>query len=201
MDIPDWLSLFPFPDWSGRALSCWMKQCKDGSLNEPYIQPGILVQWTSRFPIVYASLIWLGISRATPWKWNSLVHSTLFLSECIFEPEKQRGCNREAPVCSSRMTWNLIQFISHREPSQRILSDLVREDRQGVVTNTNHRNPLFQDICGYVWPLYLGGFRGGNFINFIVHEKNYSPDSMAGEDEGKSGYFQCAVHLPVDKWN
>ncbi len=24
---------------------------------------------------------------------------------------------------------------------------------------------------------------------------------MAGEDEGKSGYFQCAVHLPVDKWN
>ncbi len=24
----------------------------------------------------------------------------------IFEPEKQRGCYREAPVCSSRMPWN-----------------------------------------------------------------------------------------------
>ncbi len=34
---------------------------------------------------------------------------------------------------------------------------------------------------------------------FVVHEKNYSPDCMAGEDEGKSGNFQCAVHLPVDK--
>ncbi len=26
MDIPDWLSFFPFPDWSGKALSCWMKR-------------------------------------------------------------------------------------------------------------------------------------------------------------------------------
>ncbi len=34
---------------------------------------------------------------------------------------------------------------------------------------------------------------------FVVHEKNYLPDCTAGEDEGKSGYFQCAVHLPVDK--
>ena len=33
---------------------------------------------------------------------------------------------------------------------------------------------------------------------FVVHENNYSLDCMAGEDEGKSGYFQCAVHLPVD---
>ncbi len=24
---------------------------------------------------------------------------------------------------------------------------------------------------------------------------------MAGEDEGKSVRFQCAVHLPVDKWH
>ena len=31
--------------------------------------------------------------------------------------------------------------------------------------------------------------------------KNYLPDCMTGEDEGKSDYFQCAVHLPVDKWN
>ena len=30
MDIPDWLSFFPFPYWSGKALSCWMKQCKLG---------------------------------------------------------------------------------------------------------------------------------------------------------------------------
>ena len=36
---------------------------------------------------------------------------------------------------------------------------------------------------------------------FVVREKNYSPDCMAGEDEGKSGYFQCTVHLLVDKWN
>ncbi len=34
---------------------------------------------------------------------------------------------------------------------------------------------------------------------FVVHEKNYLPDCTAGDDEGKSGYFQCAVHLPVDK--
>ncbi len=53
------------------------------SLYEPYIQPGILVQRTSSFLIIYASLIWQGISCSTPWKWNSLVHSTLFLSECI----------------------------------------------------------------------------------------------------------------------
>ncbi len=38
-----------------------------------------------------------------------------------------------------------------------------------------------------------------NHWKFVVHEKNYSPDCTAGEDEGKSGYFQCAVHLPVDK--
>ncbi len=24
MDIPDWLSFFPFPDWSDKALFCWM---------------------------------------------------------------------------------------------------------------------------------------------------------------------------------
>ena len=36
---------------------------------------------------------------------------------------------------------------------------------------------------------------------FVVHEKNYSPNCLAGEDEGKSGYFQCGVHLLVDKWN
>ena len=54
---------------------CW------NSLYEPYIQPGILVQWTRRFLIVYALLIWQGFSCATPWKWNSLVHSTLFLSK------------------------------------------------------------------------------------------------------------------------
>ena len=42
-----------------------------------------LGQWTSSFLIVYALLIWQGISSGTPWKWNSLVHSTLFLSECI----------------------------------------------------------------------------------------------------------------------
>ncbi len=54
---------------------CW------SFLYETYIQPGILVQWTSCFLIIYASLIWQGISCATPWKWNSLVHST-FLSEC-----------------------------------------------------------------------------------------------------------------------
>ena len=30
----------------------------------------------------------------------------------IFEPEKQRGCYREAPVCSSRMPWNAcLSFI------------------------------------------------------------------------------------------
>ncbi len=58
-----------------RYFLCW------NSLYEPYIQPGILVQWTSSFLIVYAWLIWQGISCATPWKWNSLVHSTLFLSE------------------------------------------------------------------------------------------------------------------------
>ncbi len=46
------------------------------SLYEPYIQPGILVQWTCSFLIVYASLIWQGISCATPWMWNSPVHST-----------------------------------------------------------------------------------------------------------------------------
>ncbi len=34
---------------------------------------------------------------------------------------------------------------------------------------------------------------------FVVHENNHSPDCMAGEDEGKSGYLQSAVHLPVDK--
>ena len=37
--------------------------------------------------------------------------------------------------------------------------------------------------------------------NLLCMKKNYSPDCMAGEDEGKSGYFQCAVHLPVQKWN
>ena len=36
---------------------------------------------------------------------------------------------------------------------------------------------------------------------FVVHEKNYLPDCVAGEDEGKSDYFQCAVHLLVDKCN
>ena len=30
---------------------------------------------------------------------------------------------------------------------------------------------------------------------FVVHDKNYSPDCTAGEDEGKSAYFQCEVHL------
>ncbi len=49
---------------------------------EPYIQPGILVQWTSSFLTVYALLILQGISSATPWKWNSPVHSSLFLLEC-----------------------------------------------------------------------------------------------------------------------
>ena len=34
-----------------------------------------------------------------------------------------------------------------------------------------------------------------------MHEKNYSPDCGAGENERKSSYFQCAVHLPVDKLN
>ncbi len=36
---------------------------------------------------------------------------------------------------------------------------------------------------------------------FVWHEQNYSPDCVAGEDEGKSGYFQCAVHFLVNKWN
>ena len=35
----------------------------------------------------------------------------------------------------------------------------------------------------------------------VVHGRNYSPDCVAAEDEGKSGYFPCAVHLLVYKWN
>ena len=41
----------------------------------------------------------------------------------------------------------------------------------------------------------------GDHWKFAVHEKNYSRDCVPGEDEGKSGYFQYAVHLLVDKWN
>ncbi len=36
---------------------------------------------------------------------------------------------------------------------------------------------------------------------FVVHEKKYLPDCIAGEDEGKFGHFLCAVHLPVEKGN
>ena len=31
---------------------------------------------------------------------------------------------------------------------------------------------------------------------FLLHGKNYSPDCTTEEDEGKSGYFQYAFHLP-----
>ena len=34
---------------------------------------------------------------------------------------------------------------------------------------------------------------------FLLHRKNYSLDCTTGEDEFKSEYFQCAVHLPFDK--
>ncbi len=33
--------------------------------------------------------------------------------EVIFEPEKQRGCYREAPVCRSRMPRNGLALKSH----------------------------------------------------------------------------------------
>ena len=35
--------------------------------------------------------------------------------------------------------------------------------------------------------------------NLLCMKKNYSLDCAAGEDEGTSGYFECAVHLLVDK--
>ena len=45
-----------------KDFTCW------NYLYEPYIQPGILVQWASSFLIIYVPLIWQGISCATPWK-------------------------------------------------------------------------------------------------------------------------------------
>ena len=36
-------------------------------------------------------------------------------------------------------------------------------------------------------------------LEICWHEKNYLPDCTAGEYEGKPGYFQCAVHLAIDK--
>ena len=35
--------------------------------------------------------------------------------------------------------------------------------------------------------------------NLLCMKKNYLSDCVAGEDEGKYGYFQCEVHLLVDK--
>ncbi len=53
--------------------------------------------------------------------------------------------------------------------------------------------------CGHViWTVDVTSINQ-NHWKFFVHEKNYSPDCTAGEDEGKSGYFQWAVHLPADK--
>ena len=49
--------------------------------------------------------------------------------------------------------------------------------------------------------MMTGNLEAPGHWKYVVREKNYSPDCMAGEDEGKSGHFQCAVHLPVDKWN
>ena len=46
--------------------------------------------------------------------------------------------------------------------------------------------------------MYIHAYHLSNW-KFVVHEKNYSSDCMAREDEGKSGHFQCVVHLPVDK--
>ncbi len=40
-----------------------------------------------------------------------------------------------------------------------------------------------------------------DYWKLVLHEKNYSPDCTDGKDEDNSGYFQCAVHLPVNKWN
>ncbi len=93
MDIPDWLSFFPFLDWSGKALSC----CS--------------------FLIIYASLICQGISSATPWKWNSLVHST-FLSECKLEQ-----CNIKLYCGNSRkqILLNWYSFLcTHRSSQEQI---------------------------------------------------------------------------------
>ncbi len=36
-------------------------------------------------------------------------------------------------------------------------------------------------------------------LEICFEGKNYSLDCTAGEDEGKFDYFQCVVHLPVDK--
>ena len=51
----------------------------------------------------------------------------------------------------------------------------------------------------FQWKTHMVSWCGKTTFKFVVHEKNYSQDCMAGEDDGKSGYFQCAVHLPVDK--
>ncbi len=116
MDITDWLSFFIFPidlarlypvEWSSVSLGAEMplnivldslRKCQEMavaysvlfltgiSLVEILYMSHTFKQASSCL-IVYASLIWQGISCATPWKWKSLVHSTLFLSECsILEP-------------------------------------------------------------------------------------------------------------------
>ncbi len=64
-------------------------------------------------------------------------------------------------------------------------------DREAVIfKQQGHRltfQQLLQQACNLVqW-------------KFVKHEKNYSPDCTAVEDEGKFGYFQCVVHLQVDK--
>ncbi len=59
------------------------------------------------FILLNSSLIWQGISYATPWKWNSLVHSTLFLSEC-------GNTNRsEWPFCLNVSRYLLEMILTH----------------------------------------------------------------------------------------
>ena len=56
-------------------------------------------------------------------------------------------------------------------------------------------------FCYLFWVLNSGKveFWWETYREFVVHEKKYSLDCTAGEDEGISGYFQCAIFQLINE--
>ena len=71
---------------------------------------------------LYTLLIWQGISCETPWKWIFLVHSTLFLSECVAKWQMAFCSHSRAHLCSrSGVMAELGSLQSGAEKIQQVL--------------------------------------------------------------------------------
>ncbi len=121
-----------------------------------------LIDWIFFSRFVYALLIWQGISCATPRKWNSLVHSTLFLSECTINsgtlghllPESMAWWRHETAnlTLPFAKTWQVCSGVVGRRRPHTLWHVTIFHLQYWSLKSETHFQTICKIIVRFKWP-------------------------------------------------